>query len=684
MERPSNPADSFLVCGLGALGQHCVAALAERFGVRATAIDRQWPRDPEIAHVRDLLADFVEGDCRQNSVLHAARVERCRAVLIVTSDDRTNAETALAARALNPSARLLVRSSQANLNRLLGDRLGNFAALEPTQLAGDAFALAVLSTETIGLFGFGDQRLRAIERPIPAGDGLCGRKLLELNTPSRRLLAHWPPNATRTQASLYSWNPETTVRPGDRLVYLEIEDRLASGAPVPKPRRRRWRHWVHPRAAIATARTLLHQAAQAPARRVAFACGLTVLVLLLVGTVLLRVANPGTTVVLALYTTVVLLLGGFADSDLFPGLDPSEGGPVWWLQLFSLTLTLAGTAFVGVLYALLTEALLSAKFQLAPRRPPVPERDHIVLIGIRRIGSRVASLLLERQQPVVGIPLDPEFDAATLPKLPLVAGGATEVIARANVKTAKSVLVGTEDELLNLELGLAIQQLNPAIQLAIRTYGQRLSENVATLLPEATVLSAYGVVAEAFAGAAFGENIAGLFRLRDRTVLVTEYCVEAGDTLVGLLLAEVAYGYGVVPVLHCKPDGNDKLMPSDDVMLGVGDRLAVLATIEGLRRVERGERDTAAQCWQVRVEAALGPDSAFNGGNVLVRMTGCEMAVARAVMDELPQTLPTRLFAHQAQRLVRELSRERVKATVARAPDAPRVSARQRGDVEAE
>lgn len=39
-----------------------------------------------------------------------------------------------------------------------------------------------------------------------------------------------------------------------------------------------------------------------------------------------------------------------------------------------------------------------------------------------------------------------------------------------------------------------------------------------------------------FAGAAFGENIINLFRFNRQTVLVTEYQIEAGDTLNGLLL----------------------------------------------------------------------------------------------------------------------------------------------------
>lgn len=52
------------------------------------------------------------------------------------------------------------------------------------------------------------------------------------------------------------------------------------------------------------------------------------------------------------------------------------------------------------------------------------------------------------------------------------------------------------------------------------------------------------------------------------------YRLEVGDTLNGLILAEVAYGYNVMPILHQKyTQESAKLMPSDDTRLYAGDRL---------------------------------------------------------------------------------------------------------------
>jgi hypothetical protein len=176
------------------------------------------------------------------------------------------------------------------------------------------------------------------------------------------------------------------------------------------------------------------------------------------------------------------------------------------------------------------------------------------------------------------------------------------------------------------------------------------------------VLCAYAVAAEAFAGAAFGEKIINLFHLNQKTILVTEYQIETGDTLNGLLLSEVAYGYGVVPILYQKQQEPSRLMPSEDIRLAVGDRMVVLATSNGLRRIEQGIGSITPKTWRIQVEKALTDDAIFEGANAIARISGCSLNMARDLMKNLPGTLRSPLYKHQAQRLVRELGKAQVVA----------------------
>ncbi|HEY9671370.1 MAG TPA: NAD-binding protein [Waterburya sp.] len=661
----------FLVCGLGSLGQQCVVAL-KGFGVSIIAIEEVLPKSWEISDLPKLLEDLIIGDCRQESVLEQAKIRQCRAVLLVTSSERVNTEAAFAARLLNPHTRLVVRSAQENLNELLSKHLGNFVSFEPTQLPVTAFALATLGTMTLGFFNLEDQQLRVVKRHIQPGDSLCRRLVHELNSSARRILSHTP-NSSRVVTGFHQWEPDAPLQVGDTLVYVEVTEKLGHRAEKlarePKPERWQFCQEMAQNLNWSSLKRKLIQWWQSSdenhMQRAVVISGVIVLILLIVGTILYSSShNPQISLRDAFNTTIVLLLGGY--DNLFGQLPLTLNLP-WWLHLFSFLLTVAGTVFVGVLYAMLTENVLGSKFQFLKRRPPVPNNDHVVVIGLGRVGQGVAAMLQELKQPVVGITTT-EIDPNILPNLPVITGSYAEALKTVNLRTAKSVLVATEDEMMNLEVGLMAHATNPTGGLVIRTFEQGLSNKLAQLLPEAQVLCAYALAAEAFAGAAFGENIDNLFRLENQTILVTEYQIEAGDTLNGLLLADVAYGYGVVPVLYQKGQETPKLMPSDDIRLLIGDRMVVLATSTGLQRIEEGKLTVTLKRWRVVVEKAVTQEAVFEGANAIARISGCDLSAARALMHNLPGTLRSPLYRHQAQRLVRSLKQSQVKARVVPIP----------------
>ena len=192
----------------------------------------------------------------------------------------------------------------------------------------------------------------------------------------------------------HHWEPEATVRAGDIIVYIEITDQLARTALSSTTNHRRlpWRNLYR----ILARQNFPQKLAQLwqssykyQTRRVAVVCGITGLLLLSWGTVLFRLQYPGISWRAAFSATSALLLEGY--SELFGTFELTTPIP-WWSQLFSLGLTLAGTAFVGVLYALLTEALLTSRFEFFTSRPLVPQQDHIVLIGLNWVGQQVAAL----------------------------------------------------------------------------------------------------------------------------------------------------------------------------------------------------------------------------------------------------------------------------------------------------
>lgn len=147
-------------------------------------------------------------------------------------------------------------------------------------------------------------------------------------------------------------------------------------------------------------------------------------------------------------------------------------------------------------------------------------------------------------------------------------------------------------------------------------------------------MCAYALAAEAFAGAAFGETMLGLFQIEQQTVLIADYTVTAQDTLVGKLIGEVAYGYGVVPVFYnCHEQllggkSNRQFLPSDTLQLTVGDRLVVLATIQGPRQIEQGTL-APPRSWQLWLESPRRPEAALEIGNLIRKILAYPAAISR-------------------------------------------------------
>ena len=104
------------------------------------------------------------------------------------------------------------------------------------------------------------------------------------------------------------------------------------------------------------------------------------------------------------------------------------------------------------------------------------------------------------------------------------------------------------------------------------------------------------------------------------------------------------------------------LMPSPETRLKVGDRIIVLATVDGLKRIEQGNILLTSRCWSVKIHAIPNQDAAFEGANAIARISGCDLGLARRLIKSLPRTLPMPFYQHQAQSLIRELRKILIKA----------------------
>ena len=665
----SNP-HAVLICGLGRLGQRCAVILKE-LGLTVHGIEDTRTAHWETSGFPDLLDSFTVGDCRRHKILEKGGVRSCRAILLTTGDERTNIGSALAARSLNPSIRLVIRSSQTNLNDLLGQTLGNLIAFNASELPAPAFSLAALGKEIIGLFSLDSRLMRVVQTQVSDGHRWAhAHRFYDLDNRHRRILSRTvatedgaPPERSST-SPFFKWDPQDAVGLGDVITSVEFNEPGGAGRKRSSSRwryvraylfRRRWRGLPK------RLRGLFSETS--PAQRIIALCGLSMLALAAATSLFYKLAYPEESIEDALNIGLVLLLAGYGNLFAHKTL-PFAISP--WLLLFSLLVSILGTVATGVLYAYLTGKVLAARIQFRRRQYPIHKADHIIVIGLGRLGRRVVALLHDMQHPVVGIN-ETELESDALPGVPVVVGDLRRSLEPANCAQAAGVMTLTDDDVVNLELALMAAQSNPRAKLVIRADNPSFAQNVSALVTRASALGVYTLSAEAFAAAALGEKIISLLRLGNHTVLVTEYEIGPDDTLTGRLISEVMFGYEVVviqyqtagPADHRRPP---EFFPSEDIRLRPGDRMVVLATMEGLQNVERGR--LGPRTHRVEILKVATPESEVDGARAVARVSGCDLSTARGAFAHLPALSPVGLYLHQARRVVEELRHVHVEARV--------------------
>src|SRR5262249_37621131 len=132
--------DHIVICGLGNIGYRVAERLAA-LGLPTAAVDRN--EDGRfLVPVRRLGVPVLVADATLTETLRALSLESARCLLVLTGDDLANLETALSARALNPTLRVVVRLFDAELAARVERFFGVDISRSVHALAASEFAAA--------------------------------------------------------------------------------------------------------------------------------------------------------------------------------------------------------------------------------------------------------------------------------------------------------------------------------------------------------------------------------------------------------------------------------------------------------------------------------------------------------------------------------------------------------------
>jgi len=281
----------------------------------------------------------------------------------------------------------------------------------------------------------------------------------------------------------------------------------------------------------------------------------------------------------AAYLTLLTALGG-ADPDLTA--DPAE-------KILQTVLTVVSIALIPVITGAVVEVLVNARLALALGRLREPMAGHVVVVGLGNVGTRVIRELHVRGIPVVAIDRTETARGVQLArelKVPLIVGDASreETLRAASVQTCRALVVLSTDDVVNLEAALHGRELNPGVRVVLRLFDGDFADRVERAFQIDVSRSVSYLAAPAFAAAMLRREVIGSIPVNRRVLLIAEVPVCAGSRADGSIV-DAVQDLDEVTVIAVTTNGRTRWSPPADARLGADDRLAVVATREGLGRI---------------------------------------------------------------------------------------------------
>jgi Trk K+ transport system NAD-binding subunit len=545
------PRRSFVVCGDDALAVRLVEELARRYRAEVTALltSREHNQGPKISKIPGVR--IVEAPRLDLEAFRAARVASADALALVRQDDVGNIHAALTAQDLNPHLRVVVRMFNMSLGHGIRRLFHDCAVLSDASMAAPAFVAAALGQVEPSHVRLPGRTLFVARRgEVDAKQVLCGLAVTENRLPGESPMPDEVLPADQGRADLVLATTDGAGPPR-----LSVPERSS---------RYRWR-WSGLRNAI---RALIN-------RKLWLAAAALVAVLVL-GTIALVVQHltPGNAAYLALLTAV-----GGADADTAAGAAR---------KITDTIITLAGVALVPVVTAAVVEAVVNARLAIALGQLRQPYADHVVVVGLGNVGTRVIRQLHDIGVPVVAIDKVETARGAEIARqlgIPLIVGDASreETLRDASVQTCRALVVLSTDDIVNLEAALNGRALQQDLRVVLRLFDGDFAARVEHAFGIQISRSVSYVAAPAFAAAMMERDVLATIPVGRRVLLIAEIQVGAGSIMDGATVGDANLP-GQAWAIAMQDQRRPRLtwQPPASQPVAAGDWLVIVATRAGL------------------------------------------------------------------------------------------------------
>ncbi len=182
------------------------------------------------------------------------------------------------------------------------------------------------------------------------------------------------------------------------------------------------------------------------------------------------------------------------------------------MKLYACLLMLIGSASVATLYSLITDFVVTSRFNELFGRRAVRSHEHVIVVGLGSVGFRIVETLCELgvHVAVVDLETDPALRKLLGPKVSFIAGDGRdeETLELAGIDTAQALIAATDDDAVNLSIGLSAHEQNKDARIIVRLFDADFARKVESTMGVDRALSASRLAAPGFVGAAlYGDAV---------------------------------------------------------------------------------------------------------------------------------------------------------------------------------
>jgi Trk K+ transport system NAD-binding subunit len=537
------PVRHFVVCGDTPLAYRLVDELVTQYDAHVTAIfppnRTTWAE--RISQTTNVTV--VESPRLDQDAFTRAELIHAEAIALVDQEDAGNVEAALLAREINPDARIVIRMFNLRLGERMSELLSDCAVLSAAAIAAPAFVAAAMDEAATVPIKVADRTLIGVrlDRTRPE-DIVCGLAVMGPKGAEAELL----PTHDEQRADLV----------------------LAQAKPAPPPRPRKKQNRLRLLSTVLDTRL-----------RLVF---LGFVVLYVIGTAIL-VWSRGGSLGQAAYAALITELTGNADT-----------GATGVERFVLVVLTLVSIVLIPALTATIVDSVVKARLRVEAGALVEPVADHMVVVGLGDVGTRVIRSLHEQGVEIVALERDPKARGVVVARelgIPVIIGDASrsEMLLSASVANCRALIVASTDDVTNLEIALLGRQAKEDLRVVLRLFDGDFADRVKRAFGINTSRSVSYLAAPAFAAAMLSRQIIATIPVRRRVLLLAEVPVGADSALEHQPVSTVTTDH-LVRLLAIRTEdsgasGQVLWRPSDGRPLRRTDRLIVVATRAGLSQL---------------------------------------------------------------------------------------------------